>query len=251
MKQASIKIKIWMAISIVGTGYLVMLLGMLFTGLREQRAMTIASESLLPATLGSQEAGATFQQFLKNYRDAVLLQDKSALAQADESAQAVVKALGSVQDHTAFSPERQRQASALIDHFQAVAAQARSVYPRMLDAAGATRETQGEVAALAHENSEVEASLQQLRNDFSDDFRAQLRSVVSWSRWQLILGVVLFLAISLTALYFTHQIIASITGPMKSMADVAAQIAMGQVNQNVDYRAADEVDRSPTPSEQW
>ncbi|MGD1106850.1 MAG: methyl-accepting chemotaxis protein, partial [Terracidiphilus sp.] len=236
-----IKTKIWTVVGIIGSGYILLLLLVLLAGVQSQKAMSLASGQLFPATLSSQDADAAFQKLTKNYRDAVLLQDKSALAQADESAQAVADALRAVREHTAFNPERQRQVDDLLARFESMTAQARSVYPRMLDAAGATQETQSEVSALAHENSDVEASLQQLRNDLSDDFRAQLRSVVNWSRWQLILGVALFLAISLTALYFTRQIIASITGPMKSMAEVAARIAMGQVNQNVDYRAADEV----------
>ncbi len=230
-----------MAIGIVGAGYLVLLLGMLFIGAREQRAMRIASESLFPATLSSQEAQASFQKLQKNYRDAVLLQDKSALAQADDTAQAVERALRSVQDHAASSSERERQVDALVDHFEVMAAKARSVYPLMLDASGATQETHTEAAALAHENSDIEASLQQLRDGLSDDFQAQLGSVSNLSRWQLLIGVFLFLSVSLTAFYFTRQIIASITGPLKLMTDVAAQVANGEVDREIEFHASDEV----------
>src|SRR5882724_12972204 len=113
MSKFGIKAKIWMSMAIFGAGYVALLVLLQWTTSETQQHMKIASGSLFPAALSSQEASAGFQKVAKRYNDAVLMQDKKALASADEDAEAVTAALRSVQEKTSVSPVRQQQASAL------------------------------------------------------------------------------------------------------------------------------------------
>ena len=98
MKNLGIKAKIWMSIAIFGAGYVVLLLLLQWTTSQTQTHLKIASGSLFPAALSSQEATAGFMKVAKRYNDAVLTQDKKALAAADEDSAAVTSALQSVQE---------------------------------------------------------------------------------------------------------------------------------------------------------
>jgi len=185
MRTLSIRMRIRLAIIVLGAGYLALLLLLQFTGAKTQSNMTIASGSLFPATLSSQEAAASFQKLTKSYSDAVLLQDTAALGQADEAAQAVAKALRAVHEGTAFNPERQKQVSELLNRFSDLARRSNSVYAAVIDGKGnMSEQTQAAMAGLAQDNQHIEASLQQLRKDLSSDFEAQLESVRTWTRWQ-------------------------------------------------------------------
>src|ERR1700692_2235099 len=117
MVKFGIKAKVWMSMAIFAAGYVALLVVLQWTTSETQKHMKIASGSLFPAALSSQEAGAAFQKVAKRYNDAVLMQDKKALALADDDAEAVSSALRSVQEKTSFSPERQNQASALNGRF--------------------------------------------------------------------------------------------------------------------------------------
>ena len=97
MKVAHIKTRIRLAIGILGAGYLALLLLVQWTGTRTEKAMNLASGSLFPATLASQEAGASFQKLTKAESDAVVTQDAGGLGKADEAAQAVMGALESAE----------------------------------------------------------------------------------------------------------------------------------------------------------
>ena len=93
MKGFGIKAKIWMSIAIFGAGYVVLLVVLQWTTSQTQAHLAIASGSLFPAALGSQQASAGFQKVTKRYGDAVLMQDKKALAAADEDSEVVSAAL--------------------------------------------------------------------------------------------------------------------------------------------------------------
>ena len=83
MKRLGIKAKIWLSVAIFGAGYVILLILLQWTTSQVQSHMKVASKSLFPAALSSQEADAAFQKVGKRYSDAVLLQDKKGLAEAE------------------------------------------------------------------------------------------------------------------------------------------------------------------------
>jgi hypothetical protein len=117
MRTLGITAKIWLSIAVFGAGYLALLVLLQWTTSQTQAHMNVASGSFFPAALSSQEAGAAFQKVTKRYNDAVLMQDKKALASAREEAQAVISALQAVKDKTSFDADVQKKTSDLIDRF--------------------------------------------------------------------------------------------------------------------------------------
>jgi methyl-accepting chemotaxis protein len=194
MMRLGIKAKIWMSIAIFGAGYVALLVLLQWTTSETQKHMKAASGSLFPAALSSQEASAGFQKVAKRYNDAVLMQDKKALASADEDAEAVTSALRSVQENTSFNSERQKQVSALSERFTDIHARSKSLYSAMIDhPESMTAQTQQAIAALAQDNKQMEFSLGELRNGVAKDFQAELDIVTEWSQRQRTFGMMVLL----------------------------------------------------------
>jgi methyl-accepting chemotaxis protein len=194
MTRFGIKAKIWMSMAIFGAGYVALLVLLQWTTSETQKHMKIASGALFPAALSSQEASAGFQKVGKRYNDAVLTQDKKSLVSADEDAEAVTAALQSVQEKTSFSPERQKQASSLIERFADIHARSKSLYTAMIEHPDSmTAQTQQSIAALAQDNKGMAASLTELQNGVAKDFQGELDIVTAWSQRQRTFGIMVLL----------------------------------------------------------
>ncbi len=201
MKKLRIKTTIRLAIAVLGASYLALLLLVQWTGAQTKAHMDIASGSLFPASLRSQEAAAAFQRFTKAYSDAVLIDDAAAVSKAEEPAQAVIEALRSIQEHSdGFGPARQQQVSTLIDQFTTLQSRSRAVYSHVVAANGnASDQSWAAVADLGKDNKRMEVSLRELGKSLSADFQAQLDSVTLCSRIQRVFGLALFLLVAASA----------------------------------------------------
>jgi methyl-accepting chemotaxis protein len=194
MTKFGIKAKIWMSMAIFGAGYVALLVLLQWTTSVTQEHMKIASGSLFPAALSSQEASAEFQKVGKRYNDAVLTQDKKALAGADVDAEAVTAALKSVEEKTNSSPERQKQAFSQLERFADIQIRSKSLYSAMIEHPDSmTPQTQQDIAALARDNKGMDASLGDLRNGVAKDFQAELDIVTTWSERQRTFGIIVLL----------------------------------------------------------
>lgn len=246
MKARHIKTRIRIAMAALGAGFLAFLLLVLWTGLQTERHMGIASGSLFPATLSSQEASSNFQKLTKAYSDAVLLQDKAALNRADESAQAVTNNLRSVQQYLTFDPQRQKQVSDLIDRFADLTARSRATYSAMVDASAATTDqtqSQNNMATLAKENKQTETDLQQLRGTLTGDFQAQLDSIASWTNRQRAFGVILFVIVASCAVVFSVLVERQVSVPLYRLTSRLKDIAEGEgdLTQRIPISSQDEI----------
>jgi methyl-accepting chemotaxis protein len=230
MKRLGIKAKIWMSIAVFAAGYVALLVLLQWTSSETQKHMKIAAGSLFPAALSSQEASAGFQKVAKRYNDAVLMQDKKALAAADEDAQAVTAALQSVQEKTSFSPERQKQASSLIDKFADIHSRSKSLYTAMIEHPDSmTAQTQQSIAALAQDNKQMEASLGELRNGLAKDFQAELDIVTAWSSRQRTFGIIVLLLAVICGGSVSFVVIESyIAKPLRQLSSRLRDIAEGE-----------------------
>jgi methyl-accepting chemotaxis protein len=233
-----------MAIGIIGAGYLALLLLVYWTGTRTQKSMNLASGSLFPATLSSQEAGAGFQKLTKSYSDAVLTQDASALGKADEAAQAVTGSLRSIEQNVAGDPVRQKQVADLLEKFTDLTSRSRTVYAAM--ASGGTNisaDTQSQIGGLARENHAMEDSLGQLRTVLSADFKAQLDDVTAWTNRQRLFGLILFLVMMSCAGVMTLMVERRVSGPLLRVTESLKDIAEGEgdLTQRIPITAQDEI----------
>ena len=192
--------------------------------------MAIASGSLFPAALSSQEASASFQKMSKRYNDAVLMQDKKALAAADEDADTVTAALRSIEEKTGFSPERRNQVSALSESFAGIHARSKSLYSDMIEHPDSmTADTQHAIAALAGDNKQMESSLGELRNGLAKDFQAELDIVTLWSERQRTFGMlVLLIAVVCGGGVSALVIERFIAAPLRQLTSRLKDIAEGE-----------------------
>jgi len=121
-------------------------------------------------------------------------QDKKALAAADEDSAAVTSALQSVQEKTSFSPERQKEVSALNERFTDIHTRSKALYSGMIDhPENMTAQTQQGIATLAQDNKQMETSLRELGSGLAKDFQTELDVVSTWNQRQRTFGIVVLL----------------------------------------------------------
>lgn len=229
MRTLSIRTKIRLAMLILGGGYLAQLLLMQWTASQTQTHMNIASASLFPAALSSQQAEAGFEKMIKFYSDAVLLQDKSGLSQADEQARQVVSDLQSVQAHLAYSPERQSQVTRLLDQLDEVTTRSKSTYTAMIDSKeGLSQQLQAAAGSLAQDNKGMQASLQELNKTLANDFQEQLKAVTTWSQRQRTFGLLLFFVTGICAILLAIMVDRQVAVPLQRLTTRLKDIAEGE-----------------------
>lgn len=242
MRASSIKAKIRLALGTIGAGYLILLVLVQFTGMMTRQHMAVASGSLFPAAMASQQAEASFQKLIKRYNDAVLMLDKSALSSTDEDMQPLTTALESIRQKTSHSPALQKKVTDIAQRVASIQSRAASTYSAMIDSKGAMSETtQLAVQALAQDNGEVEKDLRELREAISKDFASELNIVSVWTQRQQTLGIALFVIMAGVVVYVGKRIIDQVTKPMQIMTEVAGRIALGDVTQTVEYVSRDEM----------
>jgi methyl-accepting chemotaxis protein len=200
---------------------------------------------LFPAALASQEAQAGFQRVTKRYSDAVLLQDKKALVSASEDAQIVTSALQSVKEKTAFNAELQSQVSSLLEHFADIQTRSKATYSLMIEAPDKmTDKTQADIASLAKDNKQMEASLGDLGNQLSKNFQAELDVVTTWNQRQRTFGIlVLLIALGCGGGIAGYVINRQIALPLNQLATRLRDIAEGEgdLTRRLDFTSKDEI----------
>jgi methyl-accepting chemotaxis protein len=228
MSRLGILTKIRLAIGILGLGY-VLLVGLVqFTATETQKHMRISSASLFPAALNSQEAEAGFERLRKHYSDAVLMQDKSALQQAEESGQAVGAALGAVRESMQWNRGRQEQAAELAKTFEGLHERSTATYAAMMGKGAISDKTQAEIVQLATDNQQFEAALHQMREALSKDFENELKMVSQWARWQRTAAILLFLVTAVCAGLLTLMVERQISGPLQKVTALLRDVAEGE-----------------------
>jgi methyl-accepting chemotaxis protein len=243
LKKLRIKTTIRLAIAVLGASYLALLLLMQWTGSRTQEHMELASGSLFPASLRSQEASAAFQRFTKAYSDAVLMDDAARISKAEEPAQSVIEALTSIQQHSArFSPARQKQVSVLLEQFRLLQDRSRTVYSEVVATNGnASEQSWAAVADLGKDNQRMEASLRELSTALSADFQAQLDSVTLWSRIQRGFGLALFLVVAASAVMIMVTMERRVSIPLQQLTIRFKDIAGDLTGAEEDISSSDEI----------
>jgi len=228
MSKLGILTKIRLAIGILGLGY-VLLVGLVqFTATETQKHMRISSASLFPAALNSQEAEAGFERLRKHYSDAVLMQDKSALQQAEESGQAVAAALGAVRESMQWNRGRQEQAAELAKTFEGLHERSTATYAAMMGKGAISDKTQAEIVQLATDNQQFEAALHQMREALSKDFENELKMVSQWARWQRTAAILMFLVTAVCAGLLTLMVERQISGPLQTVTALLRDVAEGE-----------------------
>lgn len=116
----------------------------------------IASQSLFPAALESQQASSAFQRMNLDYKDAVVMQEKTSLASAARDAATVVSSLDRAGKFMNFNSARHQQIISLMHRVRDLQMRSKVCYTAGANINGILpRETQAEFADLARENEAV------------------------------------------------------------------------------------------------
>jgi methyl-accepting chemotaxis protein len=217
--------KLLSSIGILALGYIVFFGLMEWTTSTMQRHLNVASGSLFPAAASLQQAQASFQKLDKSYRDAVVLQDVSALNAGDADASAATAALQSARDKLAYNPDLDRQVADLLNRFTDLHPRAKSTYATAMSGAALSTGTQDALARIDQENRQVDQQLASLYDLVGNrSYQAELAAVNSSNTQQEYMGAGLFLLAILVAAASLYIMERQVSTPLR---DISQRLAEG------------------------
>ncbi len=239
MKQLGITAKIWLSIGVFILGFVIATVLGQIQGLSTESRLRATSDALFPAAQRSQESEAGFNRMIKDFGDAILLQDASALERAGQDGRQVLDSLRAIGAISGLSPERARQANDLTRQLGQFVSDAQDVYSQIIATPSKMAELQGRVSDLASRTEVLKSSLKTVKEDFAKDLRQELQSVSDRSASQRFIALIVFgLTLAIAAVIVNLTIRRAITGPILSVIDGmqrsahASEAASGQMTRS-------------------
>src|SRR5260370_20837421 len=162
-------------------------------GIQTEKTLRTTSEVLFPSAQMSQAAEAAFHQSIKNFSDAVLMQDSGGLRHAGEDGFNAVVNLRAVAAIRGFSTERSAQVTKLADSIDQFLLDARVTYGSMLSSPmNLSQETQERMRRLANRTDVLKAALKSAKDQFSSDLHGQVGVVPVRSAQQGVADLLVF-----------------------------------------------------------
>ena len=216
MRRVSITAKIWLSIGIFVVGFLLSTALEQVEGLKLEEGLRVTAQGLSPATLKSHQATTSFENVVKEYREAVVTQDRGALSRgADEGQHAIehLNALAAIEPLAAERTATARELSLRVEQFvresQATYSEALA-NPNEMSAA-----VQQSMRELASRTAMLGASLARQDRDVSSDLGRQLEALQERSRRSRWLVLAMFGATLIVAAVLVNATIHRvITGPL-------------------------------------
>jgi methyl-accepting chemotaxis protein len=233
MNRYGIRLKLLLCVGTLALGYDFFLGLIQWSAEQTQHHLTIAAQSLHPAAMSIEHAANSFRKLTKDYQNAVLLQDSSALATTDSDARAITENLTDVAAKTAYNPALQQEVGAVLDKFTGLQSRSRLVYSKVISSPEtATAEMQTSIPQLTKDDAEMEAMIASLSDTVGTKaFNAELDSVASSNQRQRALAIVLFLIAAGVAVVTVIVMERQVANPLRDVARRLAQGA-GQVSQS-------------------
>jgi methyl-accepting chemotaxis protein len=221
MTRLNITAKIWLSIGVFVLGFVVSTVLEQVQGLSTEGTLRTTAQALFPAAQRSQENEAAFQSTVKEFSDAVLVQDASGLERAAGMGRKVTDGLTAEAAIQGISAERSAEARRLATSVERYLADAGGAYGALLaNPANLTPETQEKMRELAARSDALKASLAANKERLSKDLRDELGVVQEHSTWQRRLALALLGSTLLIAGAIVHLTIRrSITGPIMRVID--------------------------------
>jgi methyl-accepting chemotaxis protein len=217
--------KLLSSIGILGLGYILFFGLMEWTTANTQKHLNIASECLFPAASSLQQAQASFQKLNKSYRDAIVLQDVTALNAGDSDARAAESALESAQQKLSYSPELEHQVSETLAQFTDLHSRAKTAYASTMSGAALSASTQDALSHIDQESHQLDQQFTDLYDLVGNrSYQAELQDVNASNTHQEIMGVALFVLAILvagTSLFIMER---KVSSPLR---DISQRLAEG------------------------
>ncbi|SEG54468.1 Methyl-accepting chemotaxis protein (MCP) signalling domain-containing protein [Bryocella elongata] len=231
MNHLGIRGKLLLSVGALATGYLLFFALVQWTSSTTETHLSTVSSSIYPAALALNHAQTDFQGVKKDYKDAVLLQDKAALETADKDAATVVEQLSTASEKIAFDPALHQQVEAALESFKGLHERSKTAYTVMVTTPDAmTAETQSTLASLTDDNKKMEQSLVDLSDSIGNKaFNSEFAAVASSNSRQRFLAFALFLVAAgfgaLVVLMMEKQVSSPLRDLADRLADGAKQVA--------------------------
>ncbi len=201
---------------VVAVGFLALLGGLQWTAYEGRKHLTIASQSLFPAALDTEQAATAFDRMTSEYRDAFVLERESGIEGGMKESVVLLSSLGKARDHIAFNAGRKKQIVALIARIESLQSRSVIVYSKgVVLKGGLSPDLQMELMTVGRENEEVRQALGKFQDDISTDFTTEFRSIERWWAIERLLGIALFITI-IAALFLSVNKLVDITAKRRS-----------------------------------
>jgi hypothetical protein len=193
MNSLSIRSKLLLSIGTLASGYLMFFALVQWTASSTHRHLATVSDSVYPAAVEVGLAQAGFEKMLKDYKDAAVLQDKTALAATDQDAQLVTSDLNEISEKMAYDKVIQQEVQSTLTNFGQLQNHSSEIYTKIVESPDSvTGDAQASLAALTQQTREMKQELVGLNNSIgSKAFGAELSSVASSNEMQRTMALLL------------------------------------------------------------
>jgi methyl-accepting chemotaxis protein len=190
-KNLSIFQKIWLSVSILFAGYIISMALITSQGMRVEKDLHKVSEVLFPAAKISQNAVESFKKQVKLYEDSVMLAEIDLLNKAVEASNDVKSSINDILKLNDLSQARKNELNAFSDVLKSFTDEAFIIYKNMIsgnmDQAVVEKAKKQKIKA-----DKLNATISGLAAAFSNDFKNEVESIVSYSKWQQNFNLILF-----------------------------------------------------------
>lgn len=240
-----IRARILGILAMMGLSYLLLLAIVEFTAGATHRHMEHVSSALFPATLQLQQIEASFQQVERRYKEAILLEEPAALADADRDDDVIAAALSALHLSVAGSPDLAARVDDISTQFSSIHSRSHQTYNDLLASkVNVSDDLQARVAALATDNKRITATMHDLAQSLDIQGRAEFSTIDVWSGRSRISGWVMlaFGSIGFAGTWWMlqYKVIVPLDRLGRRMRDIAE--GNGDLTGRVDVRGHTELD---------
>lgn len=249
MNRFGIRTKLTVGVGALAGGYLLFLGMVQWTATLTHGHIARVATAIYPATLHLHHAQSSFASLLKDYKDAVVLQDEKALQSAATESGNVMQDLDASATELSAEPAVQQQVNEARTTFQDLSSRATATYTAIVT----HPETLGEQAASLQKLAADNVAMQKTFTDLSDAvgqkaFRAELDAVTDSNSRQRLLALGLFLAAAcgagLMLVLLERQVASPLNELAQRLSEGARQVASSaQQMRNTGATLADESSR--------
>jgi X-X-X-Leu-X-X-Gly heptad repeat protein len=213
-------------------GYLIFFGLVQWTESSIQQHLSRVAKSIYPATLSVVQAQTEFQNMVKDYKEAVLLQSKDSLSSADGEGDRLTVDLKEVIEKVVYSSELEGQAQKVLNEYLRWQAEAKQLYTKLVTSSDVLNDnTQASLQDAAARTEQVETDLRDLddaigKKAFDGELDAMVRSDNA-QRNVTILLLIMGISLALGTLWIMER---QVSNPLRDLAgrlaDGARQVAV-------------------------
>src|SRR5579871_5006863 len=175
MARLNIAAKIWLSIGIFILGFIVFTMLSQLQGLNLESRLNTLDQVLYPAVLGTRQAESAFEQGVKGFSDAVVVQERSSLDRGTDGVQHTIDDLHSVAQIRGLARAQQAEASGIASVAEEFLVAARRTYAAVLaNPLNIDANLQHQMLDLASRTNSIRNSIIVLRDTFTHDLQRQL-----------------------------------------------------------------------------